>query len=192
LAEESVRISLREYGLQETIIDVLIGLCLKESLSRRVSILASATSQISGLKQLVNELGIVANVGLTSHTIVQMRGFLDFGDDFRDFTRDYIRRCCDLIEYLAKSPLAAMYKVNVKNKPLGSVILSLKGSGLPEDLVEKLNVFNTKVYRPAKHEIPPEDRHMYSVADAVAVTFACLDLAREISSHVSGSPQITL
>lgn len=182
--------SLREYRIQEAIIDVLIDVCPKESLNRCVSILPSATSQISSVEQLVNELGIVANVGLTSHTMIQMRSFLRLGDDFRDFTRDYIRRCCDLIEHLAKFPLATKYKVDVRNKPLGSVVESLKGSGLPKDLAEKLTIFNTKVYRPAKHEMPQEDKHMYSVADAIAVTFACLDLAREISSHVSGSPQI--
>jgi hypothetical protein len=184
--------SLREYRIQEAIIDVLIDVCPKESLDRCVSILPSATSQISSLEQLVNELGIVANVGLTSHTMIQMRSFLRLGDDFRNFTRDYIRRCCDLIEHLAKFPLATKYKVDVKNKPLGPAIQALERSGLPEGLVEKLTVFNAKVYCPAKHEMPHEDRHMYSVADAVAVTFACLVLAREISSHVSGSPQKTL
>jgi len=182
--------SLREYCMQEAIVNVLIDVCSKESLNRCASILPSATSQISSLEQLVSELGAVPNVGQTSHPIRQMRDFIRLRDRFRDFTRDYIRRCCDLIEDLTKFKLAPVRKVNVKNMPLGPAILELKRSGLSEDLVEKLTVFNTKVYRVAKHEMPQEDRHMYSVADAVAVTFVCLDLAREISSHISSVSQI--
>jgi hypothetical protein len=182
--------SLREYCMQEAIIEVLIDVCPKESLNRCASILPSVTGQIFSLEQLVNELGAVPNVGQTSHPIRQMRDLIHLGDRFRDFTRDYIRRCCDLIEDLTKSKLAPVRKVNVKKLSLGPAIRELERSGLSDDLVEKLIAFNTKVYTVAKHEMPREDRHMYSVADAVAVTLVCLDLAREISSHISSVPQI--
>ena len=132
--------------------------------------------------KLVNELGIVANVGLTSHTIVRLRSFID-AENFGGFTRDYIRRCCDLIEYLVKSPLASRCDTFVKGKPLGAAVSVLERSGLSKDLVEKLQAFNMRIYRPAKHMVPQEDRHMYSIADAVAVTFVCIDLARDIGNY---------
>lgn len=188
--EKSVRRSFREYDIREEIVDVLIGVCPQESLTRYLHILPSIMRRISRLKELVNELGITANVGLTSHTIVRLRGFFETEDRFRDYTRDYIRRCCDLIEYLVKTPLATKLEVEVRYRPLGSAVLVLERSDLPKDLVEKLKAFNSKIYNPAKHEVPQEDRGMYSVADAVAVTFACLDLAKEINNYMFGAPRV--
>lgn len=132
------------------------------------------------LKDLPPRLRFALRIGEISHTAVRMREMLSIDPkDFAKFTRDYVRRCCDLVEIAVKVRAANILGFQIVNKPLGAVLSALQRANLPQsELIEILQHFNRLIYVPAKHKVTlaPQSQ-LYSVPDAIVITALALELS---------------
>jgi hypothetical protein len=182
--ESEFREYAQSHGVQRDIVDLLFSVYPGDSFSEYFSIFAKALNQPSNLKDLIENLRVQLNMSVTSHIMIAARGLL-FAKNFSMFTRDYVRRCCDLVEYITKFLLAPQLGVNVGRKPLGGIIKALKKSKyadlIPKDLIHNLDSFNKIIYCPAKHEVSEnEEKHKYNIVDAVAITFISMKLSKQL------------
>ena len=171
--------------------DLLFSVFPNNSFRGCLETFRKAIDQPSDLSESLLELGLQLGLGATSHIMITAREFLSLSN-FHMFTRDYIKRCCDLVEHTVKLLLAPKLQINVGHKSLGGIIKILRNprynNMIPRDLIYNLDSFNATIYCPAKHEVPEkEEEHMYSVADAVVVTFIALKLCQKIQNFVRSS-----
>lgn len=182
--ERELREYVRSHNVQSNVVDLLFSVYSGNSFSEYLSIFEKAVSQPSNLKDLIENLRVQFNLKLTSHIMIIMREFL-LQSNFSVFTRDYVKRCCELVEYITKYLLAPKLGINVGHKPLGSVINELKKPKYAElisrDLINNLESFNRLIFCPAKHEaMESDEEHKYSQADAVVITFIAIKLAKQL------------
>jgi hypothetical protein len=141
-----------------------------------------AVEDPSSFGKFIEELRTQFGLGVTGHVMIAVREFLSLSN-FSMFTRDYVRRCCDLVEYFVKSRLACRAGVRIQHKPLGTVLKMLRRrmNGIPAELLDNLEAFNSKIYCPAKHDFSQkENEYKYNVPDAIAITFISIWLCKEI------------
>jgi hypothetical protein len=145
-----------------------------------------AINHPNSLKPFISELQKQLNTGAFSHTTGAMYHFLAMDNHFDVFTRDYVRRCCDMVEYIIKRKVAFRFNLEYQldKQPLGSVItVFMKNFSrqFPDGLLEALSQFNMAIYRPAKHDsVSKEEERMFSVADAIAITFMAVKLCQRL------------
>ncbi|XES77353.1 MAG: hypothetical protein ACBZ72_00375 [Candidatus Bathyarchaeia archaeon] len=177
---------LKEYGVSKRVSDVLFFVFLDDELEKYLPLFRQAVKQPISLKPFISELQKELNTGAFSHTTSAMYHFLATDDNFGIFTRDYVRRCCDMVEYITKRKVAPKLRLEseVEKKPLGRVIGLFNRQNarhFPNGLLEALAQFNEVIYCPAKHEhVTSEESRMFSVADAIAVTFITVRLCQQL------------
>jgi hypothetical protein len=64
--------------------------------------------------------------------------------------------------------------------PFGNLLNSRFGKTLPLKLWNQLDFIRRYLYNPAKHYIPKQEEHLFSVAEAIAVYYICRKLGLEI------------
>jgi len=187
---ETMRRFMLSCGVQKGIVYLLFSVFPDNTFEENLPVFREAVRQPSKMRKQIHEIGVQLGLGVTSHIMITAREFLPLSN-FGLFTRDYIRRCCDLVEQITKRLLAPKFGITLEHKPLGSVIEALRKTPkrgdqlVPKSLVHNLSLFNKVVYCPAKHDVlEKEEEHMYSVADAVAVTFISLKLCQRIHDLV--------
>jgi len=102
------------------------------------------------------------------------------------FTRDYIKRCGDLVELFVKVRLVNKLPLCKLNKSLGAnvhVMQKQYSSIIPKELLDTLHSFDGLIYRPAKHEFVSKEIKLFNVPDAVTVTFIALRLCQKIEEQ---------
>ncbi len=172
---------LEELGVKRHIAEILLSVIPNGSLVQHWATLRAAVRQPSHIARLVDDVGNQLGLAAISHAAMRARAFLDM-PQFHLFTRDYVRRCCDLIEHVTRDFLALRLPITITNQPLGEVVRLLRrfeGGPVPKKLLDDLGQFNKRIYRPAKHERLSEGA-LYNVADAVAITFIAIVLCRDI------------
>lgn len=183
-SSNALKQSFQGYGVQKVISDLLFSVFPNDSFKEHLTLFKKAITQPINLREFIFELGKQIGLGATSHVAIVARELLSL-PNFPMFTRDYIKRCCDLVELATKLQLASQLHIDVGHKPLGGVVKILHdsryGNLVPKNLIHNLDSFNRKIYCPAKHEVlEDEGKHMYSVSDAIAVTFISMKLCQQI------------
>lgn len=174
----------QELGVHKEISDVLFVVFPNEEFAAYYDLFKNALAHPDSLRPFISGLQQQFNLGVTGHIMIAVRRFLAL-KDFEVFTRDYVRRCCDMVEYFTKSRIALHWEPVVSKKPLGAVIQTLQRNGysrrFSDGFLDTLALFNKAIYCPAKHEmVPKEDERMYSVADAIAITFITVRLCQQL------------
>jgi hypothetical protein len=180
----SLQLLVHELGVRKEISDVLFAVFPNEEFAVFYGSFKDALARPDSLEPFISELQRKFNLGVTGHIMIAVRRFLTL-KDFEVFTRDYVRRCCDMVEYFTKSRIAQNWEPVVTKKPLGAVIQVLQKNGysrrFPDCFLDTLALFNKTIYCPAKHEMSTkEDERMYSVADAIAITFITVRLCQQL------------
>jgi hypothetical protein len=179
---------LEQMGVAEKIAQLLFQIFPDGSFAPHFPLLRKAVEEPTLLRTTINDFQIQMGLGVTSHIAVAARNLLDLAD-FPTFTRDYVRRCCDLVEFFVKNRLLRQAGVNIEHrmhqKPLGAIVSEFRRKHLlhanfSSELLDKLEAFNMNVYRQAKHEYLDSGETLFSVSDAVAVTFISIRLCYNI------------
>ena len=191
IMEKVLRHSLQECGVKKVLIDLLFSVFPGDSFKKYIDTFRDSIEQPSKMIS-ITELGIQLGERVTSHIMVIAREFLSL-PNFPMFTRDYMKRCCDLVEYTVKFRLAPKLGIDVGRKPLGTVVKILGEpryeNVIPKSLLYNLDSFNEAIYCPVKHEVSEkEEGHMYSVADALALTFVSIRLCQQIRDCARNCP----
>ncbi len=175
-----------ELGVCKRISQVLFLVFPDSEFANYSELFCDAVNHPNSLKPFISGLQKQLNTGAFSHTTSAMCHFLAMDNNFEVFTRDYVRRCCDMVEYIAKRKVAGRLRLGVEfeKQPLGRVIGEFKkkhSRQFPDGLLEALTKFNEAVYCPAKHEaVNKEEERKYSIADAIAVTFIAVRLCQQL------------
>ena len=185
-ATEPIEELVSKLGVQNQVSGVLFAIFPGNEFVQHLTLFTDAVSRPISLKPFITALRKQLNAGACSHTAFAMCRFLDMDSSFEIFTRDYIRRCCDMVEFMTKCYAGHRLGLEseAKKKPLGSVInlYRKKASGrFPDILLDNLTNFNTAIYCRAKHDsVSEENERMFSIADAVAVTFIAVRLCQQL------------
>jgi hypothetical protein len=179
---------LEQMGVAERIVELLFLIFPDGSFEPYFPLLRKAVEEPTLLRKTINHFQIQMGLGVTSHIAIAARNLLDLAD-FPKFTRDYVRRCCDLVEFFVKNRLLQQAGIKMERymhrKPLGSIVSELRNKHLlhtdgSSDLLDKLQIFNMAVYTQAKHEYLDSGSTLFRVSDAVAVTFISIRLCHNI------------
>lgn len=186
--ELKLKRSVQAFGVQKDIANILFQVFPKGSFRQHFGIFEKAVNQPSSLSRYITELEIQLDLGITSHIAIVARELLAL-QNFPTFTRDYMKRCCDLVETVTKVPLASQLKIDAGHKPLGGIIKIMRNPKysdiIPRNLLYSLDAFNAKIYCPVKHDVlDNKDAHMFSVSDAIATTFISVRLCQQIQELV--------
>ena len=153
---ESLARIVLELGVCKRICDVLIASFPEDEFTKHLGLFKDALNQPNSLQLFISELQKQLNTGATSHTAHAMYRFLAMDNNFDVFTRDYVRRCCDMVEYITKRKVAFRFDIEhqVEKLPLGGVIRAFSKYSMqfPDGLLDALAQFNMAIYRPAKHD----------------------------------------
>lgn len=185
-AKKPLAKSVQELGVCEQISDVLFAAFPDNEFAEHFELFSDAVNQPDNLKPFISELQKQLNTGAFSHTTSAMYHFLAMDNNFDVFTRDYVRRCCDMVEYIAKRKVLGRLNLDSRfeEKSLGIVISEFKNKRsrqFPDGLLEALSQFNRAIYCPAKHDsVSKVDERMFSVADAIAITFIVVKLCQRL------------
>ena len=180
--------SIQECGVKKVIIGLLLSVFPDDSFKEYIDLFRDSIKEPSKMIS-ITELGIQLGEGATSHLMVIAREFLSL-PNFSMFTRDYMKRCCDLVEYTVKFHLAPKLGIKIERKPLGVAIKTLSKPKydkiIAKNLLYNLDLFNKAIYCPVKHEVSgKEGEHMYNIADALATTFISIRLCQQIRELTS-------
>lgn len=180
--------SVEACNVQKGIAEILFQVFPKDSFEQHFDVFKRAVDQPSHLRASIIELEMQLNIGPTSHVAIVALELLSL-QNFQMFTRDYMKRCCDLVEIVVKRLLAPELRISVGRKSLGGVVKILRDPTydniIPRDLAYNLDLFNAKIYCPVKHEVlDNKEAHMFSVSDAIAVTFICIKLCQQIQKLI--------
>jgi len=186
--ELELRRSVQVYNVQKDIADVLFQVFPNDSFKQHFGIFEKAVNQPSWLSRYIIELENQLNLGLTSHVAIVARELLSL-QNFQMFTREYMKRCCVLVEIMTKKLMAPQLQINVGRKSLGGVVKIFRNpiydNLIPRSLVYNLDLFNAKIYCPVKHEVlDNKEAHMFSVSDAIATTFMSIKLCQQIQELI--------
>ena len=99
--EPDLRRSVQAYGVQKDIVNILFSVFPNDSFKEHLSTFKKAVNQPSNMSEFIFKLGIQLGLGVTSHIATAAREFLLL-PNFPMFTRDYMKRCCDLVEHAIK------------------------------------------------------------------------------------------
>jgi hypothetical protein len=184
--KEPIEGLMQELGASGKICKVLITVFPDNEFAKHFALFKDAVSHPISLKPFISQIQKQLNVGAFSHTTMAMNHFLAMDSNFEVFTRDYVRRCCDMVEYITKRKVAFRLRVAsmTEKQPLGKVITIFNkecAKQFPSGLLESLTLFNKDIYCPAKHEtVSDEESRMFSVADAIAITFIAIRLCQQL------------
>jgi hypothetical protein len=176
--------TLERLGVTERIAKLLFRIFPDGSFEPYFPLLRKAIEEPTLLRRTIDDFQIQMGLGVTSHIATRARDMLGSAD-FSKFTRDYVRRCCDLVEFFVKNRLLRQAGMNVERrmhqKSLGAIVHEFRNRNLlhidlSSDLFDKLEAFDRTVYRKAKHEYLDSGETLFSVSDAVAVTFISIKL----------------
>jgi hypothetical protein len=173
-------------GVQRQINEVLFVVFPGDEFAQHFDLFKNAVNRPNSLQPFISELQKQLNTGAFSHTTGAMYHFLAMDSKFEVFTRDYVRRCCDMVEYIAKRKVLGRLNLEPKfeEKSLGIVISEFKNKHsrqFPDGLLEALSQFNRAIYCTAKHDsVSKQDERMFSVADAIAITFIVVRLCQRL------------
>lgn len=181
-SNNKIRHFLENCKVKKEIIDLLLSIFPSDSLTEYLPILKEAMDKPAALKNMVMQFEMMSGIGATSHIAIVARELLSF-DNFHMFTRDYIRRCGDLVELFVKTLLVNKLPLCSPKKSLGANVRIMQkryNNLIPKELLDALYSFDSSIYRRAKHEFVGKETKLYNVADAVAVTFIALRLCQKI------------
>jgi hypothetical protein len=181
--------ALEQLGVGKRIVDLIFRTFPNSSFEPFFPLLRKAVQKPTILNSTILEFQTQTGLGVTSHIAIAAREILGSAC-FPALTRDYVRRCCDLVEFFVKSRLlheaGSEIERKMLQKPLGAIINELgrkhyvHSSASASDLLGKLEAFNLDVYRQAKHDYLNSGDKLFSVPDAVAVTFISIRLCHYI------------
>jgi hypothetical protein len=186
LESADVRAFLRNSGVNEKISNLVLSVFPQDSFKEHYTLFTKAIENPSNLRNVIIEFEAQLGLGLTSHIAIVAREMLDL-TNFSVFTRDYIKRCGDLVEHFLKVRLIEQFNLPILNKSLGSVVYALRKNrtdALPLKLLDNLRLFDLVIYRPAKHSFDDSGRPLFSIQDAVAVTFVSIRLCQQMEQVV--------
>ena|SRR3972149_5517120 len=182
---EPLKEVVQKLGVCKQMSDVLFTIFPDNEFAKYFDLFNDAINRPNSLQPFISELKEQLNTGAFSHTTSAINRFLAM-DSFEVFTRDYVRRCCDMVEYITKRKVAGRLRLEleIEKQPLGRIIGVFKkkhSRQFPDGLLEALTEFNKMIYCPAKHEtVSKEDERKYSVADAIAITFIAVRLCQQL------------
>lgn len=181
-----LRQSVQAYGIQKEIVDILFLVFPNDSFKEHSGLFKEAINQPSSMGTLIHKLEMQLGLGVTSHVAIAARELLSL-QNFPMFTRDYVRRCCNLVEHTMKFLLLPKLRINARRKSLGALVKILRDPRyhqiVPRGLINNLDLFDEFIYRPAKHEVLENaEKHMFSVSDAITITFISIKLCHEIQN----------
>ena len=186
--------ALEQLGVGKRIVDLIFRTFPNSSFEPFFPLLKKAVQKPTILNSAILEFQTQTGLGVTSHIAIAAREILGSAC-FPALTRDYVRRCCDLVEFFVKSRLlheaGAEIERKMRQKPLGAIINELRkhcvhASASFSDLLGRLEAFNLNVYCQAKHDYLNSGDKLFSVPDAIAVTFISIRLCHyieEFSRH---------
>ena len=176
----SVSRALENLGVQNDVISVVMLVFPGDSFKSLIEVVKDAAATTPRLNRMMGEVPPMIGVSLISHTLRRMRQLLSLGPaSFSQFTRDYVRRCCDVVEISLKQYALDRGVVSTKDKrPLGALISLLeKDKQLSASLAKNLKAFNTRIYVRAKHEVTRDaGSQMFSASDAAVITIVAMKL----------------
>lgn len=181
-ANDEIRNSLEEYGVRKEIAELLTSLFPAGSFNTHFPLFREAVEKPARLKSTITEFEIQLGLSVTSHIAIVARELLGLSN-FSMFTRDYVKRCGDLVELFVKTRLLRKLPSYKLNRSLGSIVHTMKsryGNTIPKDLLDALMSFDVLVYRPAKHRFDDSGKPLFGIPDAVAVTFMSIRLCQQI------------
>lgn len=184
-ADNEIKDSLNKYGVNRDIATLLTSLFPAGSFKRHLPLFIEAIEKPANLKDAITRFEIELGLGITSHIAIVARELLSLSN-FSMFTRDYIKRCGDLVEYFVKTRLLCELPACKPNRSLGSIIYTLKSkysAQVPKELLDALKSFDILVYRPAKHTFDSSGKPLFALPDAVAVTFISIRLCQQVDQH---------
>jgi len=113
------------------------------------------------------------------------------------WTRDGIRYLGDYIDMLVKAMAFEFTKdPNCKKRSLGRNIqlLEAKKYGIPPDLIERLERYNSFLYQPGKHDfsLPSGRSHRFTSREVVLTAFITMKLAEDIKKLSQYATRVSL
>ena len=176
----SVGRALESLGVQDDVINVALLVFPGDSFEPLIEVVRDAAATPPKTSRILGEVPPMIGVGLTSHTLIRMRQLLSLGPaSFPQFTRDYVRRCCDIIEIALKQFALDRSIVSANDRrPLGALISLLeKKKELSTSLAKNLKAYNARIYVRAKHEVTRAvGSQMFNVSDAAVITIVAMKL----------------
>ncbi len=182
LTVDEIRHFLKNCDVKKEIIDLLLLLFPSGSFIEYLSFFKEAVEKPATLRKVVTQFEIESGIGVVSHIAIVARELLSF-NNFQMFTRDYIRRCGDLVELFVKTRFVSKLPLCSPNKSLGANVRIMQkqyNNLIPKELLDTLCSFDNSIYRRAKHEFIGKETKLFNVSDAVAVTFIVLRLCQKI------------
>lgn len=180
----TIRSSLSKLKVHRQVIDVALIVFPGEAFEPLMDAVRDAATSPPRLGLLLTTIPPRIGVGFTSHTLITMRHMLELGPgSFSRLTRDYVRRCCDVVEISLKARAFSNGFIRQGDKrPLGPIIRLLEEQeALPVALIQALSEFNAKIYARAKHEVTRQIvSHKFTTADAAVITVVAMKLSDEI------------
>lgn len=180
--DNDIRISLEGCGVKKEIVNLLLSVFPSASFKQYYPLFIEAMEKPASLRNTITEFEIQLGLGVTSHIAIVVRELLGLSN-FSLFTRDYVKRCGDLVEYFVKTRILEKLPCSKLNKSLGNIIHTLRkryNNKIPLELLNTLKLFDVLVYRPAKHKFDNLGRPLFGVQDAIAVTFISIRLCQLI------------
>jgi hypothetical protein len=183
----------QQLGVNEQISKVLFVVFPDNEFAQYFDLFEKAVKHPQSLQPFISELRNQFNIGTFCHTMGAINQFLSL-ENFEVFTRDVVRRCCDIVEWISKRKVAGKLglRPEIEQKPLGVIIAAFQAKyagRFPDGLLDTLALFNKVIYCPAKHEmVTNEDERKYSVADAIAVTFIAIRLCQRLDDFQKKYP----
>ena len=130
---EPLKEVVQKLGVCKQMSDVLFTIFPDNEFAKYFDLFNDAINRPNSLQPFISELKEQLNTGAFSHTTSAINRFLAM-DSFEVFTRDYVRRCCDMVEYITKRKVAGRLRLEleIEKQPLGRIIGVFKKASLPE------------------------------------------------------------
>jgi hypothetical protein len=183
-ANDEIRNSLENSGVKREITDLLLSLFPSGSFKEHLPLFREAIEKPESLRKKITQFELKSGIGAVSHIAIVERELLGL-NKFPMFTRDYIKRCGDLVELFVKTRLLDKLPSCKPNKSLGNIIHTMQSqysTRIPKELLDALKSFDLSIYRPAKHKFVGTEMTLFTVPDAVATTLIALKLCQQIEN----------
>src|SRR3989339_1844784 len=95
----------QELGVNKQVSKVFFVVFPDNEFAQHFDLFKNTVNSPNSLKPFISDLRNQFNIGVFSHTMAAILRFLDL-DNFEIFTRDYVRRCCDIVEWITKRKVA--------------------------------------------------------------------------------------